>query len=207
MNDQPKKPREETAKLQFPDLYDGFLASDCGHCARITINERTRWTTLLGCNQVSCHIRGLLQGHLCQLRMSLRVGFITLNQTLVAYGIHVRHALDAIKTVGQDTPATPDTLNGNALYPVCLYSADPYHGFCMNKIPVFQYQAMVLIVRHSAVGYDFHAKFFQSFLGLTGRFLVHRTQQAWTGIDEIDMHFGSIQVGIVARNNRAPHFC
>src|SRR3712207_4068274 len=174
--DEPQHPCRQPAELESSYLGHGFLAPYGGHCAQVAIAEGARRLPTVCPYKVIGHGRGLLHGHLSQLRMAVRIGWVALYKALIADGIDVLHAFHTAETVGKNAAPTANGISRQAFYLVGNDTADPYHRFGGNAGPVFQNHFFVNIIHHLAVLSYMHSHAFQVGFGLLGRLWVHALQ-------------------------------
>src|SRR3712207_1484008 len=138
VHNEPQHPCRQPAEFELPYLGHGLLAPYGGHGAQVTIAEGAGRLPTVGPYEVIGHGRGLLHGHLSQLRMAVRVGRVTLYKTLIADGIDILHTFHTAETVGKNAAPTANGVSRQAFYLVgrseerrvgkeCRSRWSPYH--------------------------------------------------------------------------------
>ena len=207
MHHEPHEPRHEARHFHFAELRHGAVAAHGCHRAEVAIAERAHGLSLREAFQVLCQERALLYRHLRQLRVpALPLGVAFGHDALVADGKHAVESFHLVELVHDDAPPAPEVAGVEVAHGLRRHAAHPNKGARSDAAAVFEYHAVVLVVRHHLVEQHVHAHAAQVFLHVRRTLLAHGGQQARPGFHEIDMHEARRQVGVVLRQHKVFHF-
>ena len=152
MHNKPHEPGHEASHVYFLELGNGFVSANSCHRSEITIAEGLHFLAFLKALQILGQQNALLNGHLCQLRMSARpVGVALRHDALVANGEHAVESFNLVASVNLDSGATAEVRGIEVAHFLRGNTADPNEGARGYRTAVFQDDAVVLLVGHHLV--------------------------------------------------------
>ena len=168
--------------------------------------ERFHFPSFLHTNQILCQQFSLLNSDLRQLRMSVRIIFISNLNTLVTNSKHIAHSLHTIERINFNTSATSyqrrihvaDSHSGNTTY--------PNKSARSNLRTIFEYHFMVTIVHNTFIQQDIYPHFTEKLFGMSGRFFRHSGKQSRPGLNQIYMHQATRHIRIIFWQDEFLHF-
>ena len=163
MDYQPHNPSQPALHLHFTKFRNSTVTSYCRHRAQITIMERFHLLSFFKTYQVLCQQFALLDSDLCQLRVPVRITFISRLNTLITDSKHIIHSFYTVKLIYFNTSATTyqrwvhvtDSYSGNTTY--------PNKSTCSDFCSIFEYNFMVAIVYHSLIQQNIHSHLTKKF--------------------------------------------
>ena len=206
MNNQPHHPGKPSLHFYFTKLCHGTITSYSRHRTQITVMERFHLPSFLYTYQILCQQFSLLDSHLSQLRMSVRVIFISNLNTLVTNNKHITHSLYAIERIDLNTSTTSyqrrihvaDSHSGN--------TAHPNKSTRSNLRTIFKYHFMVTIIYNAFVQQDIYPHFTEKLFGMSGRIFRHSSKQSRPGLNQIYMHQATRHIRIIFGQDKFLHF-
>ena len=198
MHDEPHEPGEETGHLHGAEFGDGAVATHGGHGAEILVAEGFEGFAFEGGFEVAREKLALLNGDLCQLRVSARpFGIAFRHDALVADGIDAVEAFDAVVFVDDDAASAAEVVGREVTDAFGGHTTHPNEGAGGDLRAVFELHAVVGVVGDHLVEQDVDAHALEELLDVGGGFFAHGAQQTRTGFDEVDVHQAGGHVGIV----------
>ena len=146
MHDQPEQPGGEAAPLHTTDLGHSLIAPDGRHRAEVAVGEGTLGAAFEACLEVGGQELSLLQGHLRQLGMPLRIVGVAGHEALVTEGEDVGVAEDLAMGVDEDTAATAEGLSREACHLVGRDTAHPDDGAGAHGLAVGEGERQPVVV-------------------------------------------------------------
>ena len=167
--------------------------------------ERFHLPSFLYTYQILCQQFSLLDSHLSQLRMSVRVIFISNLNTLVTNNKHITHSLYAIERIDLNTSTTSyqrrihvaDSHSGN--------TAHPNKSTRSNLRTIFKYHFMVTIIYNAFVQQDIYPHFTEKLFSMCRWFFRHSGKQSRPGFNQIDVHQTAGHIRIIIRQDEFLH--
>ena len=189
VHDEPHEPGEETGHLHGAEFGDGAVATHGGHGAEILVAEGLEGFAFEGGFEVAREKLALLNGDLCQLRVSTRPFRVAFgHDALVADGIDAVETFDAVVFVDDDAASASEVVGREVTDAFGGHAAHPNEGAGGDLRAVFELHAVVGVVGDHLVEQDVDAHALEELLDVGGGFFAHGAQQTRTGFDEVDVH-------------------